>query len=258
MDAGSQSCYQISYCCSCCLSLFQGDTVTHCAQQSVHINTLRTKRALQINNAHPHTHAGKWGGDLLTTKKLPSWDKEEAFEYFGFTAKGFSNSVYSECMLAKSDLQGLTLTTCGTICGCGSSLFLHRSSGVLLSTDHHLVLSISWRPAQGINSSHDCCHTDATTQNCSSGAMKAFGGHDSTAKILSNACEDTWKHVVAPQWCHKYDRNRTCPSNSGPKQVTHPSAIVRQSLLLHRQMCLLIEQLLDTVNRCEGRHLVGP
>lgn len=154
-------------------------------------------------------------------KETSSWANEEAFEYFGFTAEGFSvsNSVYSECTLAKGDLQGLTLTTCGTICGCVMSyygLFLHRSSGVLLSTNHHLVLCISWRPAQGINSSHVCCYTDATTQNCSSGATKASGGHDSTAKILSNACEDTWKHVVAPQCWHKYKWNRTCPSNSGP------------------------------------------
>lgn len=189
-------------------------------------------------------------------KETSSWANEEAFEYFGFTTKGFSvfNSVYSERMLAKSDLQGLTLTTS---VGVAAAYFCIGAQGCCwaptttwcdLSADAQLRGSIPVMFAA----------TLTQPPKTAARAMKASGGHDSTAKILSNAYEDTWKHVVAPQCWHKYNRNRTCPSNSGPKQVTHPSAIVRQSLLLHGQMCLLIEQLLDTMNRCEGRHLVGP
>lgn len=39
---------------------------------------------------------------------------------------------------------------------------------------------------------------------------------------------------------------------------THLSAIVRQPLLPDGQLGLLVEQLLDTLNRREGRQAVGP
>lgn len=39
---------------------------------------------------------------------------------------------------------------------------------------------------------------------------------------------------------------------------THHSPIVSQSLLFDREIGLLVEQLFDILNRCEGRDLVGP
>lgn len=101
------------------LLLFQGDTVTHCAQQSVHINMLRTKRALQNHNTSPH----KWGLDVLT----PSCGTDDASAFIQVENTLISLPNVVLWLTPKSDLQGLTLG--GTICGCGSSLFLLMRSG---------------------------------------------------------------------------------------------------------------------------------